>query len=165
MILTDGEAGAALWVTDQGCPDDKTLAGWAADLEGHLGELLKRSRDMVTACRADLDGAVAEHEAATAAARAAQGRMSAAATPDAHAAAEHDYQAAMERVHAASLVIADCEAGLEILARTDGKLTGALNAARQIPADLAETYETPYQHIRENGPLPRDGDFLTPASR
>jgi hypothetical protein len=165
MILTGGDAGAALWTASETCPDDKTLAGWAADLEGHLGELLKRCRDMTQACRAAFEGAVAEHEAATATARAAQGRMASSATPDAHAAAEHDHQAAMERVLAASLVIADCEAALEVLARTESQLSAAIDAVRRVPADLAETYETPYQHIRAYGPLPRDGDFLTAAAR
>lgn len=165
LILTGGDAGAALWAAAKPCPDDRALRGWASELEAHVAELLRHCRDMLAACTREMEAALREHASASAAAEAARGRMAAAADPEAHAAAEADHEAAMERMHAAALVIAGCETAAEILRDAAGRLGAALDALRQVPEDLHDIYETPYRYVRENGPLPRDGDFLTAASR
>jgi hypothetical protein len=164
LVLTDGDAGAALWAGAEPCPDDKTLREWASELEAHIAELLKHCRDMKQACEAELERAAIAHSMASAEASAARGRMDAAGTADAYAGAEHDHELAAGRAHTAALVMADCEAAMEVLGVTAEKLDTALAAVCQVPADMGETYETPYSYVRNEGPLPHHGDFLTGAT-
>lgn len=161
MILTDGEAGAALWASAEPCRDDKTLLAWAEDIAGHVADLGRQCQRMMLACAGAFEEAGGSYAQAMAAARAAQARMAAAATPDAHCAAEADFEAALERARAAALVIADCEAALEVLGAADARLDAAHRALSKVPADLHDSYEEPYEFVRGGGLLPHDGDFLT----
>ena len=138
--LTSGECGPQLWAQADPCPDDRTLLEQAAELEGACADLLKHASALARDCRSAL-------AAARAAAGAAAAAMDAAKTEAARAAARAE--------------IADCEAALEILDGTGSRLDHALKCLRRVPDDLAGTYETPYTHVREAGPLPHEGAFLT----
>lgn len=146
-VLTGGDCGPQLWAQADPCPSDQALLTAAAELEGAVGELLKYARAMARDCRADL-------EAAQAAAAAAATAAASAGTAQARAAAE-------DALGAARAVIADCEAALEILDDAGRRLAHAANCLRRVPDGLAAAYETPYRHVRETGPLPYEGDFLT----
>jgi hypothetical protein len=161
MILTSGDAGAALWAAADPCPDDKTLLAGAEELEGHVAELLKLCKAWRDECEAEFEDGAARLAAALSAAQSAQWRMEAAATPQLHAAAEADWQDAMDQAEALRATTADCEAGLEALTETRSLLDSALTALRQVPDDMQVHYETPYAFVRAQGPLPVDGDFLT----
>lgn len=146
-VLTDGQAMTGLWAQVPPCPKDSEMLEQAAELEGAVAELLEHARRLAGACRAQFETAADE-------ANAAYARLAAAATPDARADAE-------TRLEAARLVIADCEGALEVLGGTGARLDYALNCLRRVPDDYASAYEVPLAHVREAGPLPHDGDFLT----
>ena len=156
LTLTDGDAAKALWADMPPCPDDRTLLTQAAELEAAVAGLLEWARRMAAACRADLEAAVREHDAAVAQLNAAVA-SAAMGNPGGDGAAA----AAMDRREAALRIIADCEAALEILAGCEGKLAHALNCLRQVPGDLGSTYEVPYQFVHDGGKLPYSGDFLS----
>jgi hypothetical protein len=145
--LTSGECGPQLWAQAGPCPDDQTLLAAAAELEGAVSDLLKQASALARDCRAALEAATAQAERAHAAAVAA-------GTPQARAAAE----TALARARA---VIADCEAALEVTDGCGSRLDHAVTCLRRVPDDLAGTYEVPYVHVREAGPLPYEGAFLT----
>jgi len=147
MTLTSNDAAAALWAAADPCPADMALLEAAAELEGWTAQLLRHASQMAQACRADLQAAYARASAAAAV-------LASDASPDAKAAAETERSAAMA-------AIADCEAALEIIDETGTRLAHAANCLRKVPDDLASVYEVPYQHRREAGPLPLDGEFLT----
>lgn len=145
--LTSGECGPQLWAQAGPCPSDQALLAAAAELEGAVADLLKQASALARDCRSALASACAAAGAAAAA-------MDAATTAAARAAAE-------SALAAARAEIADCEAALEILDGTGSRLDHALKCLRKMPDDLASTYETPYAHVREAGPLPYEGAFLT----
>lgn len=145
--LTSGECGPQLWAQADPCPDDRTLLAAAAELEGACADLLRHASGLARDCRAAL---AAAHAAAGAAAAA----MDAAKTEVARAAAESSLAAARAE-------IADCEAALEVLGGTGSRLDHALKCLRRVPDDLDAAYETLYAHVREAGPLPYEGAFLT----
>ena len=145
--LTSGECGPQLWAQADPCPDDRTLLAAAAELEGACAELLRQASALARDCRAAL-------AAACAAAASAGAALDAATTAAARAAAE-------SALAAARAEIADCEAALEVTDDAGRRLDHAVSCLRRVPDDLASTYETPYQHAREVGPLPHEGAFLT----
>jgi len=145
--LTSGECGPQLWAQAGPCPDDRTLLAAAAELEGACAELLRQASALARDCRS----ALASARAAAASAAAA---LDAATTAAARSAAE-------SALAAARAEIADCEAALEILGGTGSRLDHAVKCLRKVPDDLAGAYETPYAHVRETGPLPYEGAFLT----
>lgn len=145
LALTDGQAGAVLWDADKPCESDRAFLEAAAELEGAVAELLGHATRLARDCRAAWEGACEQ------AGRAAAGLE--AESPQASAAA----QAALD---AARPVIADCEAALEVIDGCGSRLAYAANCLRKVPGDLASTYETPYQHVRDGGTLPYSGDFL-----
>ncbi len=145
--LTSGECGPQLWAQADPCPDDRTLLAAAAELEGAVTDLLKQASALARDCRAALEAAAADAERAHATATSD-------ASPQARAAAE-------TALTAARAVIADCEAALEVTDGCGSRLDHALTCLRRVPDDLASTYETPYVHVREAGPLPYEGAFLT----
>lgn len=147
-VLTDGQAMAGLWAQVPPCPADSVLLEQAAELEGAAADLLEHAGRLAAACGAELEAAAAE--AAT-----AHARLAATAAPDA---------AAEARLEAARRMMADCEAALEVLGGAAARLDYALNCLRRVPDDYASAYEVPLQHVREAGPLPADGDFLTDDS-
>lgn len=127
--------------------DDKQMITLAADLEGDTASLLKRAQDLCAGAEAALAEAHAAAKLAAAAARAAKDDRARAAAADA--------------VAEACAMIGDCEAALEI---TGGILPGLEHAFHQlqaVPADLEDTYEAAYLHVRRGGKLPYAGDFLT----
>lgn len=146
-VLTSGECGPQLWAQADPCPSDSALLAGAAELEGAVAELLKYASDMARDCRRAL-------AAAGAAAARAAAALDAATTDAARGAAE-------SALAAARAEIADCEAALEIIDDAGRRLAHAANCLRKVPDDLAGTYETPYQHVRDGGMLPHDGEFLT----
>jgi hypothetical protein len=145
--LTSGDAGTALWAAADPCPSDQALTAAAAELEGEVAQLLKVASQMARNCRAAL-------EAACAAAASAQATLNSDAPPGAKVAAQ-------EALSAARAAIGDCEAALEIIDETGTRLAHAGNCLARVPGDLAAVYEDPYQHIRDGGTLPHDGEFLT----
>ena len=161
LALTDGEALSGLWAPMPPCPDDATLLTAVTELEGAAAEMLQRCRDMARECEDAHDAAVGAFEQARADAERALAMGAAAASPAADAAAGALSAAADAGMDGAAAVIGDCEAALEILTDTEKRLIHALNCLRQVPDDLAATYETPYQVVRDGGQLPYDGDFLT----
>lgn len=161
MILTDGEAGAALWAAAEPCPDDRTLLAWTEDIAGHVADLGRQCRKQSAACADAREDAARARASAMAAVRSAQARMAAAASPQLRADAEADCDQAMDHARAAALVLADCEAAAEILAGSGDRLSAARQALRRVPADLHCIYEEPYEFVRAGGLLPHGGDFLT----
>jgi hypothetical protein len=146
LALTSGDAGKSLWAAAVPCPDDASLLTAAAELEGAVAGLLDRARRMAAGCRADSTWAAGE---------AAQARtLLASPDPGIRGAAE-------TRVTEARAALGDCEAALEILDETGTRLAHALKCLRQVPDDLAGTYEAPYQLVHDGGKLPHDGAFLT----
>lgn len=151
VVLTDADARAALWERQPPCPDAATLLSWGEELESNLGDLLKRCVDAGTAARAEYKAAIAARTEAAAAARQA--------TAGAEAAAD---EAREEERHAAR-VAADCEAALDLLGLTDGKLRYALDCVRSLPGDLDEAYEAAGRLIAAGGVMPFSGDFIAPG--
>lgn len=151
LALTAGEAGALLWTSDRPCGSDQVLVEAAEEIEGYLVSMLRCASGMAAAWRAD-------RAAACAAAADARAAMASAANPQARAAAEN-------ALGAASAVIADCDAALEIIDGAGQRLAHALDCLRRVPVDLDSTYETPYLYVREGGELPYGGDFLTEEAR
>lgn len=161
MTLTSSDAGASLWAAADPYPDDKALLDAAAELEGWTADLLRRATQLARDCRAALEAAHVRLAAAGAAIAAAQAQLASAVTGR-QAAAAQDAIAAAEAERAAAMAeIADCEAALEIIDDAGRRLAHAANCLRKVPDDLAGTYETPYQHVRDGGMLPHDGEFLT----
>jgi len=144
--LTSGDCGPQLWAQADPCPSDQALLSGAAELEGAAADLLRHASALARDCRAALASACA---AAAAAAMA----LDAAVTAAARSSAESSLAAARAE-------IADCEAALEILDDAGRRLDHAVTCLRRVPDDLAGTYEVPYRHVREVGPLPHEGDFL-----
>lgn len=165
IALTDGDAKAALWGRPEPFPDDKAMLTAAEELEAAIGELLAQARRMIRACTADLEAAQEALAAAMDELATAQAQLAQAANEQAAAAAELAIEAAMEKIAEAERRIADCEVALEILGAAEQKLAYALNCVRQIPDDLAATYEAPYALVRDGGVLPWSGDFLTGRQR
>ena len=149
LALTDGQAEASLWAQVPPCPDDKTLLGQAAELEGAVSELLGHARRLAAAGRDSLDAA------ASSASRAAVAIAGDAGLPVKAAAQDELAETRRE--------IADCGAALEILDGTGGRLEHALRCLRRVPDDFAQHYEIPRLHIRQQGALPVSGAFLTAA--
>lgn len=147
MTLTSGDAGPRLWGTADPCPSDSALLEAAAEMEGVTVQLLGYASAIARDCRAALAAAM---EAATA----AHATLNSDASPAAKAAAR-------DTLAAARAAAADCEAALEVIDECGTRLAHAANCLRKVPDDLAATYETPYQHVRDGGTLPRDGEFLT----
>jgi hypothetical protein len=147
LALTDGEAMPGLWAPVPPCPDDATLLAGVTELEGAVAELLEYARRMAGDCREALGAAQARAAGAAAV-------LASSPAPEAVAEAESALAAAQSE-------IADCEAALEILDGIEKRLAHALNCLRGVPEDLAATYETPYQVVRDGGRLPYDGNFLT----
>jgi len=132
LLLTSGDAGTALWAHADPCPSDRELLSWTTELEAHVADLLKQCGGLGAGCQAAL----------------AQASMVlAAAAPDAEADAR--------------MTLGDCGAALEVLDSLRGALDAALRALQQVPGDVCEHYEVPYGFVRQSGPLPRDGGFLT----
>lgn len=144
LALTAGEAMDSLWAQVPPCPKDSELLEHAAELEGAAAELLEHARRMAPACRDALDAAVAS----------AQQAAAADPTKD---------PAAADRLARARAEIAGCEAALEVIGHAGAALGYALRCLRRVPDDFAQHYETPKAHIRQNGPLPVSGAFLTPV--
>lgn len=142
MTLTGGEAGSALWAPADACPDDRTLLAAAEEIEGVVAELLRHATMTAQACRARWEDAAAKAAAA-------------------HAALASGHVEAQADLAAARAELADLEAALEVVDETGTRLAHAADCLRRLPDDLAAVYEVPYQHRRERGPLPRDGEFLT----
>lgn len=145
IALTDGRAGEALWARTEPCPDAAAFLAAAAELEVAVTDLLKHASGLAAGCR----------EAHEAAARGHQSAPAAAGGDTAQA------QAAAERMHEARLVIADCEAALEVTGDAGGRLDHARRCLMRVPADYAEAYETPAGLVRRGLKLPYSGDFLT----
>jgi hypothetical protein len=146
-VLTSGDCGPQLWAQADPVPNDQELLTAAAELEGAVGQMLKYASAMARDCRAAL-------ESAQAAAAQAAAASASAATASARTAAEG-------ALAAARAVIADCEAALEVIDGCGSRLAHAANCLRRVPDDLASTYETPYQFVRDGGELPYAGDFMT----
>jgi len=145
--LTSGECGPQLWAQAAPLPDDRALLAAAAELEGAVTDLLGQASALARDCRAALEAAAVQ-----------VGRAHAAATSDASPQARAAAEAALA---AARAVIADCEAALEVTDEAGARLDHAVTCLRRVPDDLASTYEVPYVHVREAGPLPYEGAFLT----
>lgn len=163
VILAGQEALSGVWASAPPCPDDAAFLRGAEDIEGDIAGMAKHAGDMASACDGMREQAIADwHEAQQQAQRAQAGLG--ADSPEARAAAHAALIDAQERMREAAAVIADCDAALEILAEVRARLRDALHCIRQVPADLAEAYETPYQLVRHGGKLPLSGDFLTGAA-
>ena len=163
LALTDGEAMGSLWAQVAACPSDSVLLEHAAELEGSVTEAVTWCGRMTRDCEAALEAAQSAAAAAGGAVAAAQGAIAAADSPQATATAEAFLEAAESARGAALAEMADCEAALEILGGTAGRLDYALKCLRQVPDDFAQHYETPRSYVRHQGPLPVSGDFLTAA--
>ena len=161
LALTSGDAGTVLWSAAAPCPDDPALLTSAAELEGAVAELLGHARRMAAA----LPGGPGGGYAAAAAAVCPRRRAGAAAGAENSGPQRRgiSHRLAEAQLSAARAQIADCEAALEVLDEAVTRLAHALNCLRRIPGDLAGTYEVPYEHIRDGGKLPYDGEFLTGA--
>lgn len=146
MALTSGDAGKELWAAASPCPDDAALLTAAAELEGTVAGLLDQARRMAAGCRAGFGTAMEQ----------AQRARALTASPDPGARSQGENLLAEARP-----VLGDCEAALEILDETGTRLAHALKCLRQVPDDLASTYETPYRLVHDGGKLPHDGAFLT----
>jgi hypothetical protein len=163
LALTDGEAMGALWAQAEPCPSDAVLLERAAELEGAAAELLVHARRLGDAVQEALAAAMSAAAAAYAALAAAQAQAAGASSEKEAASAAAATAAAEAMLSAAQAQVGDCECALEILAGILGRLDYALKCLRQVPDDFAQHYETPYQHQREQGPLPVSGEFLTAA--
>jgi hypothetical protein len=161
LVLTDGEALSALWSPLPPCPDQATLLEWGENLESHVGDLLKRCTDLGSAARSEHDAAVRAMREAAREARDAAAAIATSADAG-RAAAQAALGSARERERDAYLVIADCEAALDLLQHIDGKLRYSLVRVCSLPADLSETYESTGRLIASGGTLPHSGDFITP---
>jgi hypothetical protein len=145
--LTSGDCGPQLWAQADPVPNDQELLTAATELEGAVVQLLGYASGLARDCRAALEAAQAAAASATKAVDAAENSQARAAAQD--------------RLAAARAVIADCEAALEVIDGCGSRLAHAGNCLRRVPDDLASTYETPYQFVRDGGDLPYDGEFLT----
>lgn len=161
IVLTSGDATSACGMPAEPCPGDYTFYAAVAELETGLMQLLATAADMARACVDSMERAAGEYEAAHNAAGNARGRMASSSTPQAHAAAEAEYDAALQRMDAVRPVLADCEAALDILPVVHAALESAVTCLRQVPEDMGEVYEVPYRFLRSGGRLPHDADFLT----
>ena len=133
------------------CPNDEALLGSAAEIEADIAAMLRHARKMAEDCEDTGDRAAADY--ATAVARATT-------APQAGGQADPGAARAMQ---AAGSALADCDAALEILEGVQNRLKQALDSVRQLPSELAGTYESAYDLLRRGGSLPHSGDFLGAA--
>lgn len=145
--LTSGDAVERVWDRPPPCPSADALLQGAEELEGETARLASHARSMAAACESARDQAIAAYENARRQALSAAG--------------DTTRTAADQEMHAMSQVIGDCEAALDLLAEVITRLNYAVNCFTQVPADFAEAYDVPLQHIRDGGTLPWSGDFLT----
>jgi hypothetical protein len=150
LALAGGDAQGSLWAQVAPCPRDTDLLEQGAELDGAVAEFGVYAVRLRDTCRDALEDAAERAAAARARTTADDPGIRAAAL------------AALERARAE---MADCEAALEILGDKNGGVLGCLDYAltclRRLPGDFTEHYETPKAHIRQHGPLPAGGDFLT----
>lgn len=162
LVLAGTEVQSSLWERLPPCPDAATLLRWGEELESHIGDLLKRCMDAGTAARAEHEAALEARAGAAAVARKAAARI-ATADGSMRQALESALELARDREQDATAVAADCEAALDLLGATDGRLRYALDCVRALPADLDEAYEAAGRIVAGGGALPHSGDFIAPG--
>lgn len=121
---------------------DQDMLADAEDLAGAAFELLRAAADLSGGAMAVLSSSRREQQDALRREREGGGGR-----------ARDDADSAARRA-------ADCECALEILGELIPRLQFAIRRLEQVPADLADAYEVPYQHIRSGRALPHSGDFL-----
>jgi hypothetical protein len=150
-VLAGPEVMRRLWDQADPCPGDEALLEAAEGIEAQVAGMLRYAAGMAADCASARDRAAADHREAAAAARIpADGGL-----PD---------PVAARVMQEARRAAADCEAALDILDAVRAQLKLALDSLRQVPAELADTYEAAYDLLRGGGSLPRSGHFLTGAA-
>jgi hypothetical protein len=142
--LTLGASPAQLLVRPDLQPlhDDREMRETASDLESEAAGMLRAAGDL-------REHAIRDHDAACTAIAGQQAAQAAGGWP---------YPAA---AGTARRVIADCECAIEIADVLIRRLEYAARCLSQVPDDLLDIYQVPYDHIRRGGVLPYRGDFLT----
>jgi len=140
------------------CATAEEFLTGAEELEGDAAALGKHAADMAAACETALEEAIGAHQAA-------RRRMTAAQVNPGSRAARAEVAAALKAMRAAKRVIAECDAALDLICQVRERLEYVVRCFRCTPADFAEAYDVPLQHLRDGGTLPWSGTFLTAAQQ